>query len=249
MGRRAARDVLAVAEPAARGAHVALIGLDETERHGQRFAFGGSIPLDKALRSEVLLAYEMNGAAAAAGARRSAARRGAGLDRRAQRQVAHPDQPADEPSENYFQSKAYRLFPPSVGPENVDWDTGLMLGEMQRQLGDQLARRGRDAWRAGRVAVRGWAFAGERRVERVDLSIDGGRTWIAATSSPSARAGPGAAGTRRRTAPGRASSSAAPGTRRPDPARAPRAGLELQRLHEQRLAPACGQRGVSASAR
>jgi sulfite oxidase len=41
--------------------HVAFSGLDDVEKEGRKFNFGGSIPIAKALNSEVLLAYEMNG--------------------------------------------------------------------------------------------------------------------------------------------------------------------------------------------
>jgi len=58
----ALRDVLQAAGLEEDAAHVAFIGLDEIEEDGERFAFGGSIPLAKALSDEVLLADEMNGA-------------------------------------------------------------------------------------------------------------------------------------------------------------------------------------------
>ena len=41
--------------------HVDFSALDEMERLGKRFHFGGSIPLTKAFGCEVILAYEMNG--------------------------------------------------------------------------------------------------------------------------------------------------------------------------------------------
>ncbi|HYU30648.1 MAG TPA: sulfite oxidase [Thermoanaerobaculia bacterium] len=177
------RDVLAVADPEPEGRHVELIGLDETERHGERFAFGGSIPLDKARRPEVLLAYEMNG------------------------QPLHPVHGAplrlvvpgwigarsvkwltrinlrESPSENYFQAKAYRLFPPGVGPENVVWDDGMMLGEFNVSSVITSPADG-ETVAPGDTAVRGWAFAGERRISRVDVSTDGGRSWITAALEP-----------------------------------------------------------------
>ncbi len=55
------REVLRVAgvKPSAR--QVAFIGLDEVRRGNEQFRFGGSIPLEKAMSAEVLLAYEMNG--------------------------------------------------------------------------------------------------------------------------------------------------------------------------------------------
>ena len=40
---------------------VEFVGLDSVERHGQRFGFGGSIDLAKALSPDVLLATELNG--------------------------------------------------------------------------------------------------------------------------------------------------------------------------------------------
>src|SRR5262249_9376631 len=53
--------VLAAAGPLPAARHVAFQGLDHVERHGESVGFGGSIPIEKALSPEVLLAYEMNG--------------------------------------------------------------------------------------------------------------------------------------------------------------------------------------------
>src|SRR5690606_5247638 len=41
--------------------HVEFIGLDQVERNGAVFGFGGSIPLSKAMGEEVLLVDRMNG--------------------------------------------------------------------------------------------------------------------------------------------------------------------------------------------
>jgi sulfite oxidase len=54
-------DLLAEAGPHPSASHVAFSGLDDVLRHGETFRFGGSIPLEKALAPEVLLAWEMNG--------------------------------------------------------------------------------------------------------------------------------------------------------------------------------------------
>jgi sulfite oxidase len=177
------REVLAAVEPEPEARHVELTGLDETERHGHRFHFGGSIPLDKAVQPEVLLAYEMNG-------RPLPAVHGAPLrlvvpgyiGARSVKWLSRITL-TEEPSANYFQSKAYRLFPPGVDSNNVDWDSGLMLGTFNvnslicaPEPGETVA--------AGAVAVRGWAFAGEREVVRVDLSTDGGGTWTVAELMP-----------------------------------------------------------------
>jgi sulfite oxidase len=85
------------------------------------------------------------------------------------------------PSENYFQAHAYKLFASSVDAATVDWEQGLMLGELsvnaaicQPQPEDRLS--------PGPITVSGYAFAGgERLVARVDVSIDGGKNWIEAT--------------------------------------------------------------------
>ena len=45
-----------------KAAHIAFLGLDGIMRDGARSPYGCSIPLEKALSCEVLLAYEMNGA-------------------------------------------------------------------------------------------------------------------------------------------------------------------------------------------
>lgn len=158
--------------------HVAFIGLDETTRQGQTIPFGGSIPLDKAFHAEVLLAYEMNGeplppvhgypvrvlVAGYFGAR------SVKWLRQVTVQAA--------PSENYFQAHAYRLFPPQARPETVDWTRGLALGEMpvNAVICDP---RGGTRLAAGPITIRGYALTGgDRQVVRVDLSADGGKTWI-----------------------------------------------------------------------
>lgn len=170
------REVLTAVEPDAAGRHVALTGLDETERHGHRFPFGGSIPLDKAMQPEVLLAYEMNGQPLPPvhGAPLRLVVPGY-IGARSVKWLSRITV-QEEPSDNYFQAKAYRLFAPGAGPDNVVWEDGLMLGTFNVNsvicsplAGETLA--------AGPVTVRGWAFAGERPVERVDLSADGGTTW------------------------------------------------------------------------
>lgn len=177
------RDVLAAADPEPEAQHVELIGLDETERHGERFAFGGSIPLDKALRPEVLLAYDMNGQPLSPvhGAPLRAVVPG-WIGARSVKWLTRIHL-REEPSENYFQSKAYRLFPPDVGQDNVVWDTGLMLGEFN--VSSVICSPTEEqTLPPGPTAVRGWAFAGERQVARVDVSTDGGRTWKTAELEP-----------------------------------------------------------------
>jgi sulfite oxidase len=177
------RDVLAASGVTAKEAdsrHVEFFGLDNVEKENQRFHYGSSIPLRKALNPEVILTYAMNGAPLEPlhgyplrvvipgyiGARSV---------KWLNRITVHP-----EPSHNYFQRKSYHLFPPNMRADSVDWDKGLMLGEMNLssvictpQPGATLP--------PGSVNVQGYAIAGgDQQVARVDLSLDGGEHWVQA---------------------------------------------------------------------
>ena len=160
--------------------HVEFCGLDETERLGKRFNFGGSIPLTKALAKEVILAYEMNGAPLPCehGAPLRVVVPGY-IGARSVKWLARIVVQA-EPSQNYFQRKAYRLFAPQVRADNVKWDEGLMLGEMN--ITSVICSHADGAQiNAGAVTLQGYAMTGgDRQIARVDVSCDGGETWIQA---------------------------------------------------------------------
>jgi sulfite oxidase len=172
-------DVLAVAGIRS-GGHTAFTGLDDTERHGHRFNFGGSIPLDKALSGEVLLADTMNGEPLPVvhGAPLRVVVPGY-VGARSVKWLSRITV-QDKPSDNYFQAKAYRLFPASFNKDNVDWDKGLMLGEAPVSS-VILSPVDKSAVSAGKITVRGWSLAGgTRSVARVDVSADAGETWTVA---------------------------------------------------------------------
>ena len=171
------RDVLSAAgaDPDA-GGHVAFTGLDHAEEEGELTDFGGSIPLVKALSPDVLLADTMNGEPLPAvhgyplrvvvpgyvGARSV--------------KWLSTITVQDEPSANYFQARTYRLFPSDVRLETSTRDHGFALGELPvisvvcRPLDGEAIR--------GRLQPRGYAITGGvRRIERVELSLDGGKTF------------------------------------------------------------------------
>lgn len=176
----ALREVLAAAGVQDEAAHAAFVGLDQVEKRNEKFGFGGSIPLEKALNAEVLLAYEMNGEplpmvhgfpVRAVVPGYIGARSVKWLER-ITLQV--------KPSDNYYQAHAYKLFPPHIRAETADWENALMLGEQSLNAAICQPVDGATLER-GAITVQGYAVAGgNRRVERVDVSIDGGETWTVA---------------------------------------------------------------------
>jgi sulfite oxidase len=175
------RDVLSAAGVEDGSGHVAFLSFDQVERDGQRFGFGGSIPLAKALSAEVLLAYEMNGAPLPPvhGFPLRVLVPGY-IGARSVKWLAEITV-QDQLSDNYFHARAYRLFPPHVGPTTVDWSEGMPLGEVPVNAVICTPAHGATV-PAGAVKVEGYALAGGgRSVERVDVSADGGETWTIAT--------------------------------------------------------------------
>lgn len=175
------RDVLIAAGFDRKAQHVAFTGLDHVERLEQTFGFGGSISTQKALMPETILAYEMNGQ------RLSPAH---GFPLRVvvpgyigARSVKWLSQITvqTEPSANYFQQRAYKLFPTDVNLDNVDWSQGIMLAENSLNavicypsVSDEVP--------VGKLSVLGYAV-GDRHntVERVEVSADNGIRWEKAT--------------------------------------------------------------------
>ncbi|MDX6714726.1 MAG: sulfite oxidase [Baekduia sp.] len=167
-------DVLALAGPLPEAAHVGFEGADLSTEVKPPERFGGSIPLDKACRPEVLLAWAMNGEPLPAvhGAPLRVvvpgyigARSVKWLERITLRATPWP---------GYFQHVAYRLLPEDGTPGP---GAGIPLGLVALNA-DVLAPAGGETVAAGPLEVRGYAFAGgERHVARVDVSLDGGTTW------------------------------------------------------------------------
>jgi len=173
-------DVLQMAGIADGALHTAFVGLDHVTRHGETFGYGGSIPLDKALASEVLLAYAMNGAPLPAvhGYPLRVVVPGY-IGARSVKWLSQINLQA-EPSGNYFQAKAYRLFAPHVRAETVTWEEGHPLGELSVNAVICSPEPGA-MLRAGSVLAQGYAMAGGgRQVVQVEVSPDGGATWTSA---------------------------------------------------------------------
>lgn len=173
------RDVLLAAGIAPAARHVAFSGLDQAEEEGQLLTFGGSIPLDKALSPEVVLAYEMNGEPLpdVHGFPLRVVVPGY-IGARSVKWLSSVTVQS-EPSSSYFQARAYRLLPPpshqAAGPE------GFALGELAVNAVVCRPLAG-EAVSGRRVLAQGYALAGgARSVERVDLSLDRGESWLPAS--------------------------------------------------------------------
>jgi sulfite oxidase len=167
-------DVLTVAGPLAEATDVAFEGADVSPEATPAQPFGGSIPLDKALRSEVLLAWAMNGEPLAAvhGAPLRVVVPGY-IGARSVKWLERIEL-RSEPWPGYFQHVAYRLVAADGAPGP---GIGMPLGLVALNS-DVLSPRNGETVTAGPVEVRGYAFAGgDRYVARVDVSIDGGASW------------------------------------------------------------------------
>ena len=173
------RDVLVAAGVEEDADYVAFTGLDHAEEEGELTEFGGSIPLAKALSPDVLLTDEMNGeplppvhgyplrvvVPGYIGARSV--------------KWLSTITVQKGPSTNYFQARTYLLYPSDVGMATSSSEHGIPLGELPVNAVICSPRDG-EAVR-GMVRARGYAITGgSRRIERVELSLDRGKTFRAA---------------------------------------------------------------------
>lgn len=175
------RDVLQQVGVDANASYVTFTGLDEVHNGGQQVGFGCSISLQKVQSSDVLLAYAMNEEPLTPehgfplrvvvpgyiGARNV--------------KWLHSIMLQHQPSNNYFQTHGYKLFPPHVTEENVDWTQGIPLEEIPLNTAICLPQEG-EMVKRGRLHVQGYTLTGQHPpVMGVELSTDGGRNWLPAT--------------------------------------------------------------------
>lgn len=173
-------DVLAAAGLRSGARHVAFSAPDVSDLADPPQPYGGSIPLTKAVQGGVLLAWAMNG-------RPLPEAHGAPLrvvvpgwvGARSVKWLERVTAQA-EPSDNYFQATAYRILPPDADPSKARPGEGFSLGPVAFNC-DILEPDGTAPVPAGPTEVTGYAFSGDdRTVVRLDVSLDGGRTWTQA---------------------------------------------------------------------
>jgi sulfite oxidase len=172
--------VLGLAGVEADARHVAFTSLDEAIFEGKQVSYGASIALEKALSPDVILAYEMNDEALAPehgfplrvvvpgyiGARSVKWLGNVTLQERS--------------STNPYQARDYKTFPPEITGATVDWSRGRALEDLTLNSVITTPQEG-ESMAPGPTLVQGYAIAGERNpVGRVELSIDGGTTWMTA---------------------------------------------------------------------
>ncbi len=170
-------DVLALAAPVEGAQHVGFEGADLAPEVAPPQLFAGSVPLAKATRPEVLLAWGMNGEPLAPvhGAPLRVVVPGY-IGARSVKWLERIEV-RDEPWPGHFQHVVYRLLPPDGAPGP---GVGTPLGLVALNS-DVTSPADGETVRAGVVEVRGHAFAGgERHVTRVDVSLDGAGTWVQA---------------------------------------------------------------------
>src|SRR4051794_14208337 len=174
----ALRDVLHAASIADSAAYVELVGLDRVDRHGQQFGFGGSVDLAKAISPEVLLATHLNDAPLSPehGFPLRAVVPG-WIGARSVKWLGRISLLQD-PSTNYFQTRAYRVQRKLDPSDPRDVSGGVALSRVLvnsvilQPVADQIVP-------ASRVTVQGWALGTEgRRLSSVELSVNGGREWM-----------------------------------------------------------------------
>lgn len=166
------------------GLHVAFGAPDVSEIASPAQPYGSSIPLTKALSEEVLLSWQMNSEPLPRlhGAPVRVVVPGYVGARSVKWVTSIMVQ--DSPSDNYFQSTAYHILPPDVDPDTAPPHTGIPLSSVALNC-DILEPDDSSTVPAGELKISGYAFAGDdRRIARVDVSLDGGRTWRQAELAP-----------------------------------------------------------------
>jgi sulfite oxidase len=172
------RDVLQRSGVKATGKHVMFRGLDEVP--GKVPPFIRSIPIEKALDSDTLVATHMNGAALTRHHGYPARVLVPGWIGAASCKWLTEIKVLETEFVGNFMSPAYR-FPNQPGkpgdavkPEDTHPLTGLSVKSVISGPGDGANVK------AGKIAVHGAAWAGEANVVKVEVSTDGGSTWAAA---------------------------------------------------------------------
>lgn len=167
------KDLLEMTGVGKSAGHVAFEGFDKPLGKS-KIKFIRSIPIEKALAS-TLLAYEMNGEPLPL--KHGFPMRALALGWTGANCVKWLNRITvlEQPYEGFFMDKVYRVFQKGEDPKTGEVATDIKLKSIITQpLADETLP-------TGRISVLGTAYAGEEHVDRVAVSVDGGKTWEPAT--------------------------------------------------------------------
>ncbi|CAL5370428.1 unnamed protein product [Camellia sinensis] len=86
-----------------------------------------------------------------------------------------------EECQGFFMQKDYKMFPPSVNWDNIDWSTRKPQMDFPVQSAI-CSLEDVNVVKNEKVTIKGYAVSGGGRgIERVDISVDGGKTWVEAS--------------------------------------------------------------------
>ncbi|RLN03772.1 sulfite oxidase [Panicum miliaceum] len=163
------------------GKHVEFVSVDKCKEE-KGGPYTASIPLKQATDpdADVLLAYEMNG---------EVLNRDHGYPLRVvvpgvigARSVKWLDSIniIEEECQGFFTQKDYKMFPPTVDWDNINWSTRRPQMDFPVQSAI-CTLEDVDVIKEGKARIAGYALSGGGRgIERVDISVDGGKTWVEA---------------------------------------------------------------------
>jgi len=165
--------------------HVWFEGKDVVTLKDRQTLFGGGVPIERAMRPETMLALEMNGVPLPREHGYPARTMVPGYIGARSVKWLGRIVVADRPSENNFVARDYKLFPPEATPETVKPEAYDPIYEfvLSSAICSPLAGA---AVPAGTLEVRGYAMppgADGVTIASVQVSGDGGATWVAADLS------------------------------------------------------------------
>ncbi len=167
------KDLLSKTGLTEKAKHVAFEGLDRPlGSSGTKFI--RSIPLTKAM-SSTLLAYEMNGEPLPLEHGYPLRSLALGWTGANCVKWLHKITVITQPFEGFYMDKVYRVFQKGEDPQSGKVVTTLNVKSIITQPLQNETLRG------GPITILGAAYAGEADIERVEVSLDNGRTWDLAT--------------------------------------------------------------------
>ncbi len=167
------KDLLEQAGVSSDARHVAFEGFDKPLGKAQ-IKFIRSIPLDKAM-SSTLLAYEMNGEPLPL--KHGFPLRALALGWTGANCVKWLEKITllDKPFEGFYMDQVYRIHQPDQDPKTGETVTDINVKSIITQPEPEAALS------AGQVTILGAAYAGEKDIDKVEVSTDGGESWQTAT--------------------------------------------------------------------